>query len=211
VEHARAARTTIALKILMAVSGLIFIGFVLAHMYGNLRAFAGHDAFNEYAQHLRTFGTPLLPNLGFLTVMRVALVVALVVHVTCGVILWRRARRARTVKYVVRTLCAAVTTAAPSVAETAQAPNSTSEKSQRSRSYACGTRCLQWGESGRQLGRSKAAPRVVHSMLSERSESFCRRLLWSGDSPQGRGSPKLLFPVPGAQERACRITVCLRG
>jgi len=102
VEHARAARTTIALKILMAVSGLIFIGFGLAHMYGNLRAFAGHDAFNEYAQHLRTFGTPLLPNLGFLTVMRVALVVALVVHVTCGVILWRRARRARTVKYVVK-------------------------------------------------------------------------------------------------------------
>ena len=102
VEGSRAARTTIALKILMAVSGLIFIGFVLAHMYGNLRAFAGHDAFNEYAEHLRTFGTPMLPNAGFLTAMRLGLVVALVVHVSCGVHLWRRASRARTVKYVVK-------------------------------------------------------------------------------------------------------------
>ena len=40
----------------MAVSGLVFLGFVLAHMYGNLKAFAGHDAFNEYAEHLRTIG-----------------------------------------------------------------------------------------------------------------------------------------------------------
>jgi succinate dehydrogenase / fumarate reductase cytochrome b subunit len=86
----------------MAVSGLLFIGFVLAHMYGNLRAFAGHDAFNDYAEHLRTFGTPMLPNAGFLTVMRLALVVALVVHVTCGVRLWRRANRARTVQYQVK-------------------------------------------------------------------------------------------------------------
>jgi succinate dehydrogenase / fumarate reductase cytochrome b subunit len=56
VTGARAARTTIYLKILMALSGLVFVGFVLAHMYGNLKAFAGHDAFNEYAEHLRTMG-----------------------------------------------------------------------------------------------------------------------------------------------------------
>ena len=37
----------------MAVSGIIFILFVLLHMYGNLKAFAGHDAYNEYAHHLR--------------------------------------------------------------------------------------------------------------------------------------------------------------
>ena len=49
VRGARSTRSTIALKLLMAVSGLIFIGYVLAHMYGNLKAFAGHDAFNEYA------------------------------------------------------------------------------------------------------------------------------------------------------------------
>ena len=49
VKGARASRTTVALKLGMALSGFVFLGFVLAHMYGNLKAFAGHDAFNEYA------------------------------------------------------------------------------------------------------------------------------------------------------------------
>ena len=49
---------------MMAVSGLVFIGFVLTHMYGNLKAFGGHDAFNEYAHHLRGIGEPLLPHGG---------------------------------------------------------------------------------------------------------------------------------------------------
>ena len=102
VEGARAARTTIALKILMALSGLLFIGFVFAHMYGNLKAFAGHDAFNEYAEHLRTLFTPILPYGGFLWLSRATLIVALIVHVTCGLKLWARAKSARTVKYQVK-------------------------------------------------------------------------------------------------------------
>jgi succinate dehydrogenase / fumarate reductase cytochrome b subunit len=102
VEGARAARTTIALKILMAFSGVLFIAFVFGHMYGNLKAFAGHDAFNEYAHHLRELGTPMLPETGFLWIMRVTLILALVVHVACAVALWRRAGRARTHKYVVK-------------------------------------------------------------------------------------------------------------
>ena len=101
-EGARASRTTIALKILMAVSGIVFVGFVLGHMYGNLKAFSGHDAFNEYADHLRELGEPLLPHEGFLWIMRVGLIVALVVHVAAAVALWRRARKARPVKYVVK-------------------------------------------------------------------------------------------------------------
>ncbi len=102
VTTSRSTRSTIALKILMAVSGLVFIGFVLLHMYGNLKAFAGHDAYNEYAHHLRTLGTPMLPESGFLWVLRVVLLLALVVHVACAVTLWRRAKRARPVKYVMK-------------------------------------------------------------------------------------------------------------
>ncbi len=64
VTGARASRSTIALKLLMAVSGFVFIGYVLLHMYGNLKAFAGHDAFNEYAHHLRTFGDADAPARG---------------------------------------------------------------------------------------------------------------------------------------------------
>ena len=58
----KAARSTVALKALMAVSGLIMIGYLLAHMYGNLKVFAGPDAFNDYAHHLRTLGEPILPH-----------------------------------------------------------------------------------------------------------------------------------------------------
>ena len=72
-------------------------------MYGNLKAFAGQDAFNEYADHLRTFGEPMLPYGGLLWIMRVGLIVALVVHVLrapsrCGA---RAARRAPQ-KYAVK-------------------------------------------------------------------------------------------------------------
>ena len=102
VEHSRAARTTIALKVLMALSGLLFIAFVFGHMYGNLKAFAGHDAFNEYAAHLRELGEPMLPHEGFLWLLRVGLIAALVIHVVVGIMLWRRANRARNVPYQVK-------------------------------------------------------------------------------------------------------------
>jgi succinate dehydrogenase / fumarate reductase cytochrome b subunit len=102
VKGARGARSTIALKMLMAVTGIIFILFVLAHMYGNLKAFSGHDAFNEYSHHLRELGEPMLPHAGFLWIMRVGLIVALVIHVYCAATLWRRANRARTKRYVVK-------------------------------------------------------------------------------------------------------------
>src|SRR3954467_15041961 len=86
----------------MAVSGIAFILFVLAHMYGNLKAFSGHDAYNEYAAHLRSIGEPELPHEGMLWAIRVALIGCLVVHVTCAVVLWRRAAKARTTRYVAR-------------------------------------------------------------------------------------------------------------
>ena len=87
---------------LMAVTGIIFIGFVLVHMYGNLKAFAGHDSFNEYAEHLREIGEPLLPHEGLLWILRAVLVVAVIVHVACAAALWRRAKAARSVSYVVK-------------------------------------------------------------------------------------------------------------
>ncbi|MGO4255752.1 succinate dehydrogenase cytochrome b subunit [Marmoricola sp. RAF53] len=102
VKGARATQSTVFLKILMAASGIVFVGFVLMHMYGNLKAFAGHDAFNEYAHHLRTIGVPILPENGALWIIRVVLLLSLVVHVYCAATLWRRARNARTVKYVVK-------------------------------------------------------------------------------------------------------------
>ncbi|MCW2787216.1 MAG: succinate dehydrogenase cytochrome b subunit [Marmoricola sp.] len=102
VKGARATQSTIFLKILMAVSGAVFIGFVLLHMYGNLRAFWGHDAYDAYARGLRTFGTPDLPFGGLLWIIRTVLIVALVVHVYAAAALWKRAKRARTIQYQVK-------------------------------------------------------------------------------------------------------------
>ncbi len=102
VKGARATRSTIFLKLTMAVSGIVFVGYVLLHMYGNLKAFGGELAFNEYAEHLRTLGTPMLPYGGLLWVIRAILIVSLVVHVSSAAVLAARASRARQQKYVVK-------------------------------------------------------------------------------------------------------------
>ena len=102
VKGARATRSTVFLKILMAVSGLLFVLFVLGHMYGNLKAFWGEESFNGYAHHIREIGRPILPYAGALWIIRVGLIAALLVHVATAVALARRARRARPQKYVVK-------------------------------------------------------------------------------------------------------------
>ena len=96
-------RSTIALKLLMSVTGLIFVGFVLTHMYGNLKVFSGEAAFNEYAEHLRELGEPLLPYSGALWIIRVVLLAALVGHVYAAITLWRRASAARGSSIIVPT------------------------------------------------------------------------------------------------------------
>ena len=102
VHGARASRSTITLKLLMAASGLFFIGFVLAHMYGNLKAFSGHDAYNDYAEHLRILGEPMVPREGALWIIRSVLIVSLVVHVASAAALWKRAKKARSTQYVMK-------------------------------------------------------------------------------------------------------------
>jgi succinate dehydrogenase / fumarate reductase, cytochrome b subunit len=79
----------------MAVSGLILLGYLLAHMYGNLKVFAGPEAFNEYAHHLRILGEPILPYSGALWVIRVILIVSVAAHMYAAFTLWSRARKAR--------------------------------------------------------------------------------------------------------------------
>jgi succinate dehydrogenase / fumarate reductase cytochrome b subunit len=91
----QAVRTTVALKALMAVSGLILIGYLLAHMYGNLKVFAGQDSFDSYAEHLRTLGEPILPHTGLLWIIRIVLLVSVIAHFYAALKLWARARKAR--------------------------------------------------------------------------------------------------------------------
>ena len=83
----------------MAGTGLVFVGFVLLHMYGNLKSLSGEVAFNTYAEHLRTFGEPILPYGGLLWILRVVLLIALVGHLYAGLKLWGLAGTARRARY----------------------------------------------------------------------------------------------------------------
>lgn len=87
-------RSSVMLHALMAAGGVIMVLFLLAHMYGNLKVFAGAEAFDGYAAHLRELGEPLLPHSGALWVLRIVLLAAVLTHMTAAVVLWRRMRSA---------------------------------------------------------------------------------------------------------------------
>lgn len=90
------------MKQIMAVTGLFLAFFVIMHAYGNLKMFAGQQAYDGYAEHLRTIGEPILPHGGLLWILRVALLVAVLLHASCAVYLTIKSRRARSTKYVVK-------------------------------------------------------------------------------------------------------------
>ena len=83
----------------MAGTGLVFVGYVLLHMYGNLKTLSGEEAFNTYAEHLRTFGEPILPYGGLLWIVRVVLIVCLFGRLYAAFSLWSRAGTARRTKW----------------------------------------------------------------------------------------------------------------
>ena len=97
-----AYRSTIGRKAVMAVTGLLLFGFVVAHMVGNLKIFTGEKHYNEYAEGLRAFGTPILADEQFLWVMRAGLLTAVLAHIGAAISLARTSRSARPVGYVMR-------------------------------------------------------------------------------------------------------------
>lgn len=95
----RLYRTTIGKKAVMAVTGIVFLLFLVAHMIGNLKIFIGEADYNAYAAWLRDAGAPALPHRTLLTAIEVVLVVCLVLHVASAAELALRARRARPIGY----------------------------------------------------------------------------------------------------------------
>ncbi|MEJ8641245.1 succinate dehydrogenase [Streptomyces sp. MS1.HAVA.3] len=91
--------STIGKKTVMAVSGLIMLGYLVAHMLGNLKIFFGADEFNGYAHWLRTLGAPFLHHEWALWIVRVVLLAAVVAHAVSAYQLSRRDIKARPVKY----------------------------------------------------------------------------------------------------------------
>ncbi len=90
----------------MAVTGLLLVGFLLMHMYGNLKVFLGAEAFDHYAHWLKGSNGvegllyPLIPNGWFIWIFRAVMLAAIVAHMYSAWVLTQRAHRARSTKYV---------------------------------------------------------------------------------------------------------------
>lgn len=91
---ASALGSSIGKKLMMAITGISFCGFLAAHLAGNLTIYGGQDAFNSYAEHLHSLGP-------FLTGAELVLLAFFLVHVTTGVVLFWQNLRARPVRYAV--------------------------------------------------------------------------------------------------------------
>ena len=100
-------RSTVGKKIVMALSGLVMVGFVIGHMAGNLKVFAGFDssgiaALDQYALHLRQIGEEILGYGNFLWIARGGLILAIIAHVASAISLTQRNRKARPQGYAVQ-------------------------------------------------------------------------------------------------------------
>jgi succinate dehydrogenase / fumarate reductase, cytochrome b subunit len=91
--------TMVGKKVVMAVTGMVLVGFVIAHMLGNLKMFLGPATIDAYAVFLRTMGEPLLPYSLLLWVVRILLVTCVTLHITAAVQLTRMSRAARPQAY----------------------------------------------------------------------------------------------------------------
>ncbi|MFI2780563.1 succinate dehydrogenase [Streptomyces sp. ALB3] len=94
--------SSVGKKTIMAVSGLIMLGYLVVHMLGNLKIFFGSDEFNHYAHWLRTLGEPFLHHEWALWIVRLVLVAAVVLHAVSAYQLSRRDLKARPTAYVHR-------------------------------------------------------------------------------------------------------------
>ncbi len=84
--------SSIGKKLIMAITGLSFIGFLATHLAGNLTLYKGGAAFDAYAEKLHALG-PIL------TVFEFGLLAFALIHVATGIILFVQNYRARSVPY----------------------------------------------------------------------------------------------------------------
>ena len=97
-------QSTLGKKAVVAVTGAILIGYLLAHVAGNLKVFLpdpepGIRDIDVYAAFLRSAGEPIFPHNGVLWTVRLVLLTALVLHVVFVVQLSVASRAARPVRY----------------------------------------------------------------------------------------------------------------
>lgn len=85
-------KSSIGKKLVMAGTGLALVGFVIAHLLGNLQIFMGPEHLNKYAAFLAGLGE-------ILWIMRGGLLAVVILHIISAVMLTRENRAARPVGY----------------------------------------------------------------------------------------------------------------
>ena len=86
--------SSVGKKAVMAVTGLLLLGFVIGHLAGNLLIYRGADAINAYALKLRHL-SPLL------WVVRAGLLATVTIHTWLAIVLTRENQAARPIRYAV--------------------------------------------------------------------------------------------------------------
>lgn len=88
-------------KAVMAVTGIVLLGFVLVHMIGNLKLYFPNAEvhLNAYSEWLRTVGEPALPRTGLLWIVRTVLILSFIFHIHAATTLTLMNRRARPIGY----------------------------------------------------------------------------------------------------------------
>lgn len=87
-------RSGVGKKWVMAITGIILMGFVFGHMVGNLKMYQGAHALNVYGEFLRELLYPLLPRTLMLWIIRIGLILAFVFHIHAAASLTLMNRRA---------------------------------------------------------------------------------------------------------------------
>ena len=97
--------SNIGLKVAMALSGVVLLGFVFVHMLGNLQIFIDIGEFEKIAAGdtaLDHYGAMLHGNMELLWGARITLLAAVLIHIVTAVKLTMRNRAARPVAYKVK-------------------------------------------------------------------------------------------------------------
>jgi len=94
--------TVVGKKVVMAATGIVLVGFVIAHMLGNLKIFLGAETIDAYAVFLRTVGEPLVPYGVLLWLVRIILLGCIALHITAAVQLTRMNWAARPQGYHIK-------------------------------------------------------------------------------------------------------------
>ncbi len=84
--------SSIGKKLLMAITGLAFFGFLCMHLAGNLTIYKGGSAFNAYAQKLHSLGPILI-------IFELGLLAFAIIHIATGITLFVQNLKARSVPY----------------------------------------------------------------------------------------------------------------